>query len=265
MENNNDSQGQAVDAVVTGLKNDFKIVGSHRVHSWYAWAIIGIVFGLALGVVYVANRSGNFQQSDASQTGPKDLRFICPGTTQSNHLDSQGSSPIKLSASELKAIKSAMSSDGKSIDEEKITDGDLKDALVSAKVTAANDCENHKKQKLAGLPNPLMCKGACGAPTVQYPAGIPSACQISGFKITGNVLTITAHTIPNPAPVIYTCDLPPTGPAQPNAGGSTGPGTPGGDNEGGPETPSEKSATEPTTEPVPSQPGGTLPSKPIRR
>lgn len=67
MENNNDLRDKAVESVVGGLKTDFKIVGSHRVHSWYAWAIIGIVFGMALGVVYVANRSNSFTTTEAAK------------------------------------------------------------------------------------------------------------------------------------------------------------------------------------------------------
>lgn len=57
---------EAAEKVVGELNKDFKIVGSHRVHSWYAWAIIGIVLGMALGIVYVANRSVTVQESDAA-------------------------------------------------------------------------------------------------------------------------------------------------------------------------------------------------------
>ena len=61
--------------VVSDLKKDFRIVGSHRVHSWYAWAIVGIVFGMALGIVYVANRSAQFNASNAMVV-PKDPQGI---------------------------------------------------------------------------------------------------------------------------------------------------------------------------------------------
>ena len=49
-----------------GLQKDFKVVGSSRVHAWYAWAIVGIVFGMALGIVYVANRSTQFVSTQAA-------------------------------------------------------------------------------------------------------------------------------------------------------------------------------------------------------
>jgi hypothetical protein len=54
------------DQVVAGLQKDFKIVGSHRVHSWYAWAIVGIVFGMALGIMYVSSRSAQLMASQAA-------------------------------------------------------------------------------------------------------------------------------------------------------------------------------------------------------
>lgn len=56
-----------VNAAVADIHKDFVVVGKHRVHSWYAWAIVGIVFGMALGIVYVANRSGQVTPSDAAQ------------------------------------------------------------------------------------------------------------------------------------------------------------------------------------------------------
>lgn len=67
MENQQINSNNEADKVVGELQKDFKIVGSHRVHSWYAWAIIGIVLGMALGIIYVANRSIQVQESDAAQ------------------------------------------------------------------------------------------------------------------------------------------------------------------------------------------------------
>lgn len=54
------------DSVVKDIHKDFLIVGKHRVHSWYAWAMVGIVFGMALGIVYVANRSAQFNAGQAA-------------------------------------------------------------------------------------------------------------------------------------------------------------------------------------------------------
>ena len=57
---------RVADSVVEDIHKDFVIVGKHRVHAWYAWAIVGIVFGMALGIVYVANRSGSFSACSAA-------------------------------------------------------------------------------------------------------------------------------------------------------------------------------------------------------
>src|SRR6185436_15261990 len=66
MDNNNQNLG---DKVVSDIQKDFTIVGKTRVHSWYAWAIVGIVFGMAMAIVYVANRSGQFSASHAEEPG----------------------------------------------------------------------------------------------------------------------------------------------------------------------------------------------------
>ncbi len=76
-------QQNEADKVVSDLQKDFKLVGTSRVHSWYAWAIVGIVFGMAIGIVYVANRSGKFDNSHADELSVKidqdsGLRFIYP-------------------------------------------------------------------------------------------------------------------------------------------------------------------------------------------
>lgn len=70
---------QAAENVVQGIKQGFTVVGNHRVHSWYAWAIVGIMFGMALGVTYVANRSGDFVQSEAAGN-----KFTITGPIEAN-------------------------------------------------------------------------------------------------------------------------------------------------------------------------------------
>jgi len=46
------------DQVINELEKNFKVVGASRVHSWYAWAAVGVLLGAAVAVAYVANRSG---------------------------------------------------------------------------------------------------------------------------------------------------------------------------------------------------------------
>src|SRR3989338_8150377 len=43
------------------LGKDFIVVGKTRVRSWHAWLAIGVAVGVAAGVLFVANRSGEFE------------------------------------------------------------------------------------------------------------------------------------------------------------------------------------------------------------
>lgn len=73
------------ESAVSDIHKDFVVVGKHRVHSWYAWAIVGIVFGMALGIVYVASRSNQnvqFTQSQAAQ--PIGNQFSIVGAVEAN-------------------------------------------------------------------------------------------------------------------------------------------------------------------------------------
>jgi hypothetical protein len=65
MENNSSS-----DKVVGDLVKDFKLVGKHHVHGWYAWAILGLVSGMALMLVTVANQHAQFVRSSAQMIIP---------------------------------------------------------------------------------------------------------------------------------------------------------------------------------------------------
>jgi hypothetical protein len=76
---NNDSN-QKVDSLLSSLSKDFAVVGRHRVHGWYAWAIVGVVFGMALAIVYVANRSGRFIESSADEGK---IVYACPSKNES--------------------------------------------------------------------------------------------------------------------------------------------------------------------------------------
>lgn len=69
MQDQNKNPEQVVDKAVGEIAKDFKVVGSHRVHSWYTWAAVGIIVGVVVGAIYVANNAGTFEMSDA-KTGP---------------------------------------------------------------------------------------------------------------------------------------------------------------------------------------------------
>ena len=51
---------------VASLGKEFIVLGHTRVRSWHAWLTIGLVVGIAAGVILVANRSGEFESSLAA-------------------------------------------------------------------------------------------------------------------------------------------------------------------------------------------------------
>ncbi len=55
-----------VESALESLKKDFIVVGKTRVRSWHAWLAIG----LAAGVLFVANRSGEFEAGSAQTVTP---------------------------------------------------------------------------------------------------------------------------------------------------------------------------------------------------
>lgn len=52
------------------LKKEYAVVGVTRVRSWHAWLIIGLTLGVAIGILLVANRSGEFEASQAATIVP---------------------------------------------------------------------------------------------------------------------------------------------------------------------------------------------------
>ncbi len=67
---------------ISNLNKDFKLMGTHHVHSWYGWAIVGIVSGMALMLLFVANQNAQFSASNAAvapkgpaQAGPAKVSF----------------------------------------------------------------------------------------------------------------------------------------------------------------------------------------------
>lgn len=80
MENNQ------ADKVVSDIKKDFVAVGIHSVHGWYTWAVVGAGIGAIIAIAYVANLSGQFDASRASdaegervvaiEADPAELRIV---------------------------------------------------------------------------------------------------------------------------------------------------------------------------------------------
>src|SRR5262245_58336510 len=55
--------------VIGELKKDFKVVGSHHIHGWYAWAAGGLMIGVLIAVAYVSNNAFKFSPSRADEPG----------------------------------------------------------------------------------------------------------------------------------------------------------------------------------------------------
>ena len=50
-------QDRLVDDAIKTLKNEYLVVGKRRIKPWHAWLIIGILVGVAAGILLIALRS----------------------------------------------------------------------------------------------------------------------------------------------------------------------------------------------------------------
>lgn len=99
MNNSHDSHTLA-DAALGDIKHGYMFVGKGRVHPWYGWAIVGIVFGMAMGIVYVANRSVEFSNSQAAYLipGHELIFFNNPKLSGQAEFTSDGTEQYSISA-----------------------------------------------------------------------------------------------------------------------------------------------------------------------
>ncbi len=51
---------------VRGIKKEFVVIGKHRLRGWRLLVAAGVVIGVFAGILYVANRSGEFVESEAA-------------------------------------------------------------------------------------------------------------------------------------------------------------------------------------------------------
>ncbi|OGF67235.1 hypothetical protein A3I27_04550 [Candidatus Giovannonibacteria bacterium RIFCSPLOWO2_02_FULL_43_11b] len=64
------SNGKLVQNTLKSLEREFVVVGKTRVRSWHAWLAIGIAVGISAGILFVANRSGEFGAGMAASLAP---------------------------------------------------------------------------------------------------------------------------------------------------------------------------------------------------
>ncbi|MDO8729050.1 MAG: discoidin domain-containing protein [bacterium] len=95
------------------LKKDFVVVGKTRVRSWHAWLIIGLSVGISVGILFVANRSGEFEAGMAASWGTATARSyisgLAPGNAIDGNLSNFYSSKIQSSANSSQWISIAIS------------------------------------------------------------------------------------------------------------------------------------------------------------
>src|ERR1044071_6173770 len=54
-----------VDQILKVLREDYVVIGTRNVRSWYAWLSIGVAVGIFAAIVFVANRQGEFELGQA--------------------------------------------------------------------------------------------------------------------------------------------------------------------------------------------------------
>ena len=56
----------AAERALSGLKSHYSLILQKRVRGWHAWLAVGLVAGIASGVILVANRSGELESGRAA-------------------------------------------------------------------------------------------------------------------------------------------------------------------------------------------------------
>ena len=67
---------QMAQNIIKGVKEAYVFVGVRHVHPWYSWALMAAAIGFVVGVGYVANRQGSFDESQAAKMPLKDAPVV---------------------------------------------------------------------------------------------------------------------------------------------------------------------------------------------
>src|SRR3989344_9407639 len=81
------NQNHRVERALETLKKDFIVVGKTRVRSWPAWLAIGLAAGAVASILFVANRSGEFEAGMAASWGTATAKSYISGLAPSNAID----------------------------------------------------------------------------------------------------------------------------------------------------------------------------------
>ena len=87
----------SVERTLGSIGSDFIVIGKRRVHSWYAWIVIGIAVGITVAVILVADRSGEFSPSEAEVGVIEDDSTLPP----ENVGDYEDNTPIRTSSKKI--------------------------------------------------------------------------------------------------------------------------------------------------------------------
>src|SRR3989338_8825658 len=88
------SNERLVQNTLKTLGKDFIVVGKSRVRSWHAWLAIGVAVGVAAGVLFVANRSGEFDAGMAQVVAPTTGNIYYVGTNGNDANSGTQASPF---------------------------------------------------------------------------------------------------------------------------------------------------------------------------
>ena len=210
---------EMAEQVVGNIQKDFKIVGTGRVHSWYAWAIVGIVFGMALGVIYVANRSGQFSTSEAKK--PKRVStciYISDGSTKP--VTANGRKTKEIDSFYVHAYRVAFGNEEKGEGELEVADFILTDAAALSEA-ALNDCKTKRTAAVSSAQTKCLAietKCKKGGTACKY-VDLPSVKQCSEPRCSVEGTTATCTSDINDSEHVCSCNQ---GTAEVPTGGGRG-------------------------------------------
>ena len=55
-----------IEKALDAIKKEFVVVKKDKIRPWEAWLVLGVIAGVAIGVLYVANPQGKFEVSKAA-------------------------------------------------------------------------------------------------------------------------------------------------------------------------------------------------------